>query len=270
MFTVFGASGFIGGQLSKTLSAQGHAVYAPARDDDSVFRRSLGHVFYCIGLTADFRSRPFDTVEAHVTVLLDLMRYAKFDSFLYLSSTRLYQGSARTDEDAPMLVHSGAPSDLYNITKIAGEATCLAHSNPRVRIARLSNVYGVDFRSDNFLTSVFRDAVLRKSVTLQNGLESEKDYIDVRDVISLLPRISQHGSKRVYNLASGENVSHAEIMKKLMEITGCSLECSPNSPAIKFAPINIDRLRSEFPVFPRSITKSISELVYAFQKEGPV
>ncbi len=93
-FTVLGATGYIGSRLVAHLQAQGHTVWAPARGDAEVFTRPLGHVMYCVGLTADFRTRPFDTVDAHVGLLAEVLRRAQFESLLYLSSTRVYMGAA--------------------------------------------------------------------------------------------------------------------------------------------------------------------------------
>jgi uncharacterized protein YbjT (DUF2867 family) len=69
-FTVLGAGGFIGGRLVEHLRGLGHEVDAPPRRPaeayvDGLGGRQLGHVVYCIGLTADFRTRPYETVEAH-------------------------------------------------------------------------------------------------------------------------------------------------------------------------------------------------------------
>src|SRR5215204_2623584 len=89
MFTILGASGFIGSRLAKRLGALGLEYQGVGRHD-VLPAASLGNVIYCIGLTADFRSRPFDTVEAHVCKLLHVLRNCEFDLLLYLSSTRLY------------------------------------------------------------------------------------------------------------------------------------------------------------------------------------
>jgi len=64
--TVLGGSGFIGSHVARHLRRLGVACDTPARDDESIFSRPLGHVIYAIGLTADFRARPLETVEAHV------------------------------------------------------------------------------------------------------------------------------------------------------------------------------------------------------------
>src|SRR5688500_5975918 len=89
MITVLGASGFIGSRLVSQLAATG-AEYQAVGRNEALPAGPLGHVIYCIGLTADFRSRPLNTVEAHVCKLLEVLRKCDFESLLYLSSTRLY------------------------------------------------------------------------------------------------------------------------------------------------------------------------------------
>lgn len=159
-FTVLGASGYIGSRVVRHLRAEGHAVWAPERGDSSILNRPLGHVLYCVGLTGDFRNRPFDTVQAHVGLLAEILRHANFESLLYLSSTRVYQGAERTDEDAPLTVVPGTPSDLYNLTKLTGESLCHCSGREGVRVVRLSNVVGegMDPASGNFIATLLQDA----------------------------------------------------------------------------------------------------------------
>lgn len=89
-YTIVGASGFVGSRLAASLRQAGHTVLTPSRNDPMLFTQSLGQVIYCAGLTADFAARPFDTVEAHVTLLARVLQESDFTHLLYLSSTRLY------------------------------------------------------------------------------------------------------------------------------------------------------------------------------------
>jgi nucleoside-diphosphate-sugar epimerase len=247
-FSVFGSSGFIGSRLVQHLERLQHDVFAPARNwtiDDT----HLGHVIYCIGLTADFRERPFDTVDAHVVRLVELLKRANFGSFLYLSSTRLYLGAGDTSEDTELVVNPAAPNDLYNISKLLGEAACWALSRSTVRIVRLSNVYGRAM-SPQFLSMILNDAIKTRSVTLQTTMDSSKDYVSVNDVVALLPKIATEGRYRVYNVASGVNVSNSVILDRLIELTGCAVTVASEADALSFRPIRIEKIREEFNFHP--------------------
>lgn len=246
-FTVLGASGYIGSRLVERLRADGHAVWAPERGDGSILTRPLGHVLYCVGLTGNFRSRPFDTVQAHVGLLAELLQHARFDSLLYLSSTRVYQGAERTDEDAPLTVLPGNPSYLYNLTKLAGESLCRCSGRAGVRVARLSNVVGagMDPASGNLIATLLQDS-RAGHVLLQSAPESAKDYIHIEDVLDLLPRIAVEGQASTYNVASGNQTSHAQWLQWLSASTGCSHAVQSDVQLQTFAPIDVSRLKTEF------------------------
>lgn len=253
-FTVLGASGYIGSRLVAHLRAQGHTVWAPPRGDAEVFTRPLGHVIYCVGLTADFRTRPFDTVDAHVGLLAEVLRCAQFDSVLYLSSTRVYMGAASTHEDAPLSVLPGDPSYLYNLTKLTGESLCHACGCPGVRVARLSNVVGpgMDAASGNLVADLVGQARAGR-IVLRSDPQSAKDYVHVGDLLDWLPRIALAGRAATYNVASGRQTLHAQWLAWLQARTGCTVEVDAQAPLQAFPPINVQRLRGEWSVAPRAV-----------------
>jgi nucleoside-diphosphate-sugar epimerase len=253
IWTVLGANGTIGRSLVERLRADGHIVNTPDRDDLNIYRRELGHVIFCIGLTADFRQRPYDTLEAHVNVLADLLQKGNFESLLYLSSTRVYARANKGSENSPLPVLSEDPSDLYNLSKLMGESLCLQDTRVRIRVVRLSNVIGGnDAESDNFVPSITREARSGR-ILLQTALDSSKDYIHIDDVVELLPRISISGSNRLYNVASGVQTTHAQWVSELAHHTSCIIEVKPGAPEVRFVPINITRIRSEFNFQPRPV-----------------
>lgn len=254
LFTVLGASGYIGSRLVARLRADGHEVWAPQRGAPDLLSRPLGHVLYCIGLTGDFRSRPFDTVRAHASLLAEVLEHAQFDSLLYLSSTRVYLGAEDTDEGGVLAVRPQDPSYLYNLTKLTGEALCHACGRAGVRVARLSNVVGpgMDADSGNFIASLLRDA-RQGHVLLHSDPDSVKDYVYIDDVVDILPRIALQGRSAAYNVASGVQTRHAQWLQWLAEQTGCSLDVAPQAPLQQFPPIRVERLRAEFDWQPRPV-----------------
>jgi nucleoside-diphosphate-sugar epimerase len=268
--TVFGATGFIGSHLVRYLRSQGYEVSIPSRDSRAWCNEPLGHVFYCIGLTADFRSRPLETVHAHVSLAAEILRHGIFESFLYLSSTRVYGRALSAHETTVTPVHSADPSDLYNLSKLMGEALCLSLGRDHVRVARLSNVFGADFASENFLTSIIRDAARTGKVVLRTALESEKDYVSIDDVTYSLERISRNGSELIYNVASGSNTRHDDIMLALSRATDCEVIVEDNAPIQRFPAIDIARLSHlvdrKFALLP----EQIPNLVEAFSSQSDI
>lgn len=264
-FTVFGSSGFIGSHARDKLVSSGFECLTPLRGDSIISAENLGHVIYCVGLTADFRERPFDTVRAHVSYLADILKQAKFESFLYLSSTRVYQGSKSTVEEATLTVRSHKSGDLYNLSKLLGESLCLSSGKQNVRIVRLSNVYGAGDSSINFLPSIIRDACQSGEVVLNTTLSSTKDYIAVSDVVGLLPIISLSGKQTIYNVASGTNVSNRAISNTLKECCKCTVSVAKGSPEVRFPRINIERIQHEFGFVATSLLANFPHLVQSLR-----
>lgn len=249
-FTVLGSGGFIGSQLVASLKAkEGAAVYAPLRQNgknilDEIIERDLGHVFYCIGLTANFRSRPFDTVEAHVCLLRQLLERGQFESLTYMSSTRVYEGATATHESAILHISPGNPEHLYNLSKLMGESLCIA-SGHKVKVVRLSNVFGRAMPQQNFIYRVLQEAATTGRVQFLTSPQSAKDYVSVTDVIRWLPQIALFGSHTTYNVASGENTNNAEIAS-LLEQKGIAVSFAEDAPIWSFPVIETSRLVQEF------------------------
>jgi nucleoside-diphosphate-sugar epimerase len=268
-FTIFGANGFIGSYLQAYLQGVSIDCYCPGRDESFLSERDLGHVIYCIGMTADFRNQPFKTVDAHVANLSTVLASSKcYDSFLYLSSTRVYTGAEATDELTELRVKPTDPDYLYNISKIMGESLCLALQNPKIRVARLSNVIGRDLDSPNFLPSILREAIRTKEIKLQTTLDSTKDYIGIEDTVQALVSIALNGTQQIYNVANGINVSNQEVVNLIKKETDCSVHVVPNAIRTTFPPISVQRLNHELGCTPRPITALISDLVNAYQREA--
>jgi nucleoside-diphosphate-sugar epimerase len=265
MYTIFGANGFIGSHLVKKLDEQSIPCFSLGRNDE-IPKKNLGHIIYCIGITADFRSRPYDTVEAHVCRLLEILKKCEFDSFTYLSSVRVYKYNCEPcDEESPILINSIDTDDLYNISKIMGEAVCFA-SGKKIKIIRLSNVYGNDTSSTNFLSSIIRDAVTKKKIILQTSLDSEKDYVSIQDVTNIILKIVQNGRFSIYNVASGKNITNFKIVEKLQELTKCEIVVHPDAKKIIFPNIKIQKIQEEFSFSPSFLLDDLHQIKSNYTK----
>ena len=250
-FTILGASGFIGATLVGWLQSQDQPVHGITRAALPALlaeRRPVAHVIDCIGLTADFRERPLDTAEAHVGLVARCLAELRFASFLLLSSTRVYTRAFATHERALLPTDPTDPSDLYNVTKLAGEALCLADRRPTVRVARLSNVYGIAMPTTSFLGEVLHEGLETGQVAFHQGPSSAKDYISVAAVVRILPAIAATARHRLYNVATGRNTEHAAIARCLRDSAGWRTSFAADALTVRHRPIDTARLEAEFGV----------------------
>ena len=251
----------MGRHLARYFHESNIGFFSHSKNDSSLFLRPLGHVIYCAGYTADFRTKMLETVESHVCLLRDLIARADFTSLLYLSSTRLYQRSQSTQEEEILYVNPHEPGDLYNLSKLMGESLCLSVKRPHMRVVRLSNVFGEEMGRENFLGSLIYDALEKKEILLQTSLSSCKDYISIKDLPPLLTSIATKGRQRVYNVASGRNVSTQKIAEVLMQATGCTFKVDPNAIISAFPEISIERIKEEFGFSPILLENELPALI---------
>lgn len=212
-YTVIGASGFVGTRLVTALQQAGHHVYAPRRGDPDLFSRELGRVIYCAGLTADYAARPFDTVEAHVSLLARVLQNTRFSHLVYLSSTRLYDSSGADNgqERQDLALNPANPRHLYDLSKALGENLCLTVAGERTAVARLACVFDWQPGAPGFLSEWLQRAASEKSFSLDSGTGFVRDYIHLDDVVASLRAMMDGAVTGIVNVASGENVSNAEL-----------------------------------------------------------
>ncbi len=257
--TVLGASGLIGARVIEEARHQDLEVLAPTRDED-LGGRDLGHVIDCVGITSDFRTRPFDTIEAHVCRVARLLSASSSRSYLYLSSTRLYRRtSPPASEAGPIGVDPAVAEELYDASKLMGEAIALSTSGA-ARVARLSNVYGLEPVPGSFLTDVVDAAIRDGHVTLRTALASSKDYLHVEDAARALLHIALDGRHRIYNVASGSNVRNDELLDALQRVVTFGHTVEPGAPVVEFPPLDISRLQAEMPFRPRALGDQLPEI----------
>lgn len=259
VITIFGAAGYVGSALASYLESNGRKVVRITRENLAEIPNDLGHVVYAIGLTSDFRSRTFETVDAHVLVLSNLLKQKRFESFTYLSSTRVYRSSQSTDEHAQLIVDPRDPNDVYTLSKLLGEAIVL-HAHPdKGRVCRLSNVYGGRDRSQNFLTSVISSARMQGAVEIRQSYKSAKDYIHINDACCAIEAVALHGVDPIYNVAAGENTSHRQLARALAS-AGVKVSFGDEEPVI-FEQIRIDRLKNLISWMPKRLIEQVPGLL---------
>ena len=242
LYTVIGAGGFIGSRLVARLQGEGAQLYAPARGDPAIWTRDLGRVFYCAGLTGDYRQRPFDAVEAHVGLLARILAKARFERIVYLSSTRLYDalGDGAGQEDRPLPLDPGDPRHVYELSKALGENLALTQSAGRGAVARLSYVFDWGDGAEGFLSDWLRQARASRRLTLASSPSFGRDYIHLDDVVAGLRAILDSDTTQIVNLASGQTLSNAQIAQ-VFAARGWQVDFT--APPVEVAPRRCDVAR---------------------------
>lgn len=217
--TIIGATGFVGRRLQTRLTAEGWDVYAPTKGDKSLFGRDMGVVFYCAGLTADFDRRPFDTVEAHVTLLSELVQAGRFEQLIYLSSTRLYdsQAAEHLEETAPLLFDPSDPRRTYDLSKALGENITLTRSERHGAVARLANVFDWEPEAPGFLSEWLIEAARTRQLHLESSPHIARDYIHLDDVVAALIAMAERAAAGVTNIGGGELTANGEIANLFLQ-----------------------------------------------------
>lgn len=244
-FTVLGGSGLVGRRLVRELTRRCADFWVPARQEQMIFRQPLGVVFYCIGLTADYAQRPFDTVEAHVSYLASLLERAQFDHIVYLSSTRLYDGLSVIEArgDTPLCLSPNNPRHLYDLSKALGENLCLTTAPTRSSIARLSCVYDAAPNSPGFLSELLQRLRHQRIITLNSAPGYCRDYITLDDTVDSLIAMGEQRVCDIFNVASGGNTFNQDIADVLRPL-GVDIQFSLTGGPIHLARCNIDNLRA--------------------------
>ena len=270
--TLIGGHGFIGARLHARLQRDGWSCWLPRRDDPELWLRPLGHVFHCAGLTADYAERPFDTVEAHASLLNRLLRDARFDSLVYLSSTRLYDslGAVDATEDLPLCLSPDNPRHLYDLSKALGESLCRVAGGGRARVARLSCVWSDTADANGFLPDLLRQVLAgrdpgsagdaaRHLVATSPALA--RDYVHVDDVVEGLLHLATHRGFGIYNVAEGQNIDNGRLLAHLGKAGDCELVATGASEGHATPRISITRMRDAFGWRPTGVLERTADLI---------
>lgn len=258
--TVFGAGGFIGRALCTELMRRGHDVIRQPRDSIKPPDGGFGTLVWCIGLTANFRTRPYDTATAHVGLLAQVLAQRAHSRVVFLSSTRVYSGATSTVETAALTLTPADPSDLYNATKLAGEALVLTAGGASGVVVRLSNIVGPsEAARATFLGAITRQAATGR-IVLESALTTAKDYLWITDAAVGLADIVTTGRARLYNLARGVQTPHSDWTSALSQATECTVAVQPDARDMGFAAIDTRAIRAEFHFAPGNPLDHLTEI----------
>ena len=243
-YTIFGSTGFLGKNLKSFLIKKKYKVFCPLKKKYK-FNQDLGHVFYCAG-TSDSIANPDKALSANLVYLNKVILNNSFKTFTYFSSIRVYSLNKSTKENDIIRCDLFEKGSYFKKLKLAAESLCLQINNPKIRIIRLSNLYGKYFDKQIYLMpTILRNFRKNKTIKLSIGLNSTKNYLDVNDALRISIKIAKEGKYRIYNVAAKSSIKVGDIIKILRIFSKVKLEISKNYKTTHESKINTNKIRKE-------------------------
>jgi len=251
---VTGANGFVGRHVVHELRQSGdtvllHGLSQPdANEKESYYRTDLCDADALNGLIKDLQpeacihlagiafipeadQHPASTFAVNTTGTVNLLtafRYHAPESrIVVITSSQIY---GHPDQDRPITEnHPLVPYNLYSVSKTAADQASLIHAERfgmKVMTARPHNHIGPG-QSPRFVSSSFS----RQLIGINNGdlepvikvgnLDSERDFLDVRDVAHAYRLLLESGQPgRAYNIATGKPVPVRILLDELCRLAG--------------------------------------------------
>jgi len=111
-------------------------------------------------------------------------------------------------------------------------------------------------------------AVTRGKVVLETSEATANDFVNIEDVVGALIDIATRGIERIYNVASGVNVSNAQIVDRLRSLTACEVEYAPGARTLEYPRISISLMQREFDFRPSNVLEDMAELVERYKSHA--
>ena len=244
-FTIFGSRGFFGSNLVKYLKKNKNKVFTP-NTKKFIFKKNLGNVIYCIG-THQASKDPDKALDGNLNILSKVLLNNKFQTFTYLSSIRVYSSNKKTNEEANIITDNKEKDIYFKTLKLAAENLCLQSNNPRIKIVRISNIFGPNFKNQKYLLpSLIRNTKSKKRILITINKNTKKNYLHIDDAIRVILQIIFKGKKRLYNVASDEMISINNIIKLIKKDYKINVYFNKKGKNKSENKINISRIKNEF------------------------
>ena len=262
---ITGGGGFVGHHLSALLERSGDEVEicdleTDITDLDSISARiedvQPDAIYHLAALAhvGDSWLDPSKVLTVNVVgtgnVLAAARRHVPDATVLTISSAEVY-GIVTPDELPLSETSQVRPASPYAASKAAAEQVALQAARgfgQRVLVARPFNHVGPGQAPAFAVPALAKrivDAQAAGATTLTVGtLTTRRDFTDVRDVVVAYRLLVEKGAAgEVYNVASGVDVSIAEIAESLLTLAGADLEFVEDPALIR--PVDVPVLRGD-------------------------
>ncbi len=263
-YTIFGHSGFLGSNIVKYLKKKKYEVFLPSRNKIK-FSKNLNNVIYCIG-SDNVLENPEKGIESNLKLLSKILLKNKFKKFIFISSTRVYLNSKNTKENDNIKININSKDYFYNLLQASSENLCLSQKNKNIKVVRLSNLYGFNFKKQTYLLpNLIRNSKKNKKINISINKKSKKNYLNIYDAIGIIIKIVNRSKYRLYNIASDKRVTIEKIALVIKKLTNCKIIYSNQKIKYDEPIINISRIKKEYKFVPKNnLDFFLSEIIKKF------
>jgi nucleoside-diphosphate-sugar epimerase len=226
---VTGAKGFIGSYLVEVLKSAGCVVYTHTLEAGDIARCALdfdgvGHVFHLAGKTfvPDSWNLTHRFYEVNLLGTVNVLEFCRRShASLTFVSSYVYgkPDSLPISEDHPL-----RPLNPYSHSKILAEEVVGYYRSQfgvAATIVRPFNIYGPGQEHRFLVPTLIRQALDPNAAEIVvTDLRPRRDYIHIRDLISLLVATSRRQEPGTYNAGSGYSVSIEDLIAAITSLTG--------------------------------------------------
>lgn len=230
---ITGGKGFIGSNLAKALTLEGHRVKSfDVMDKENILNQEqietavqdMDSVFHLAAIAdlSHVREHPKTSVEQNVQGTLNVLEACrKHHAHLFLASTCAVYGNHHelTTEDSPT-----TPAELYGQSKLAAESLIRGYVQMyqlQANIMRFGTVYGPGMKPACGMHIFFRQALLGEPITVHGDGGQTRNLTFIDDLIEgilLLFESDEFG--QTLNFSAEEEVSALAVAQEIKKITG--------------------------------------------------
>lgn len=284
---VTGATGFLGGALSRRLLSQGHDVIALGRSRDKLAKLAAegattveidlsspaptppvacDAAIHCAALSSLW-GRDLDFLRANIfgtQNALQLARRGCAKRFVHISTPSVYfrfQDQTGVREDMPL----PAPVNAYARTKAAAEQLALASTDLDPIVIRPRGIYG---RGDRTLLPRLLQVARKRALPLINGGRAATDLTHIDDVVDAVcaaVTTTATLTQRIFNISGGVALNVREVAEQAGRRTGVAIrwQKAPVSIVLAYARAR-EAICRIHPAYPEPPVTAYSAALFAF------
>ena len=261
---VTGATGFVGRRVVARLAAAGHAVGAVAIDQhelpvaavrfsvdirdltalsgvvDRFAPERIVHLAALSHVGESWRRIP-DYFAINVLGVEHVVTSARGCPLIFMSSAEVYGLVPDTAQPIPES-RQVAPRTPYALTKAAAERLALAAG---ATVVRSFNLIGAgqapSFALPSFAAQLAAIESGAPAVLSVGNLSARRDFVHIDDAVTALAGLAERPRPgEIYNLASGEDHSIAQLLARLVALSGLAVRLEEDPE--KLRPVDVPRL----------------------------